>query len=278
MAICQSTTKSGSTQSFPDFVTKNAKGALKDIGGFSSRPAAAYGGERVAPMTGDQNSALGMIRQYVSGGMPDVTDEALNMMRSGANTKSVDNVDAYFNPYIDRVLQPALRRIQEQYGITRRRLGDEAQTAGAYGDERHGILERDLSGEAMTASGDVAGRAYADAWNQAIANSRADLERKMTGAGGLMSTVAADQAQKFGAYNQLFQGGEAQRQLSQAGLDAAYDQWLRKRDEKFDKYALWVSALQGIPFERSTTSTVTQPDNSLANIFGTAAGAAPFLL
>ncbi|MEP0323317.1 hypothetical protein [Bauldia litoralis] len=87
------------------------------------------------------------------------------------------SIESYINPYIDQVLNPALRQIDEGAAMERKRIGDNATGAGAFGDARQGVLEGELGQRVNTARGDVTGRTYSDAFTTAMGQRTSDLDR-----------------------------------------------------------------------------------------------------
>src|SRR5690349_1144163 len=92
------------------------------------KPFVPYEGERVADFSGDQMSAFQQLRDLIAGA-PNVGAEALDMVRTAGTAPAQEvatqqitpdtvkanlgDIGAYFNPHVDAMLDPALRKIQE---------------------------------------------------------------------------------------------------------------------------------------------------------------------
>lgn len=340
MAMCQS--ESTSKTSYPKWVTKGGKDAFKNIEDFSNKSANKYKGDRVAPLTSSQTMGIDALGDYYANG-PDpnvygdvssifsgiankgVDSEARNLVSTAASAgpqsvsteRVVDEngrlgaISDYMNPYLDQVLNPALRAVDEGAAAERKRIGDMATSSGAYGDARHGVLELDTGERTNRARGDVAGNIYAGGYDTAMGLRQSDLDRflntditnanfsetalnramqggrdistmeetaanRQLAAGGAMSDAAdAEQARKLARINALLTGGAIEQQTAQNALDAKYEDFLRRKNDQYDRFQLLLSALNGTSFNR--TVTTSQPDNSWAAFAGSAAGSLPFL-
>ena len=90
------------------------------------------------------------------------------------------SIDSYMNPYIDRVLQPQIREIDEAAQRQLRDRGAAAAMTGSFGDARHGIADAEMYKGVNEAVSDATGRAYSDAFGQAMSARTGDITRKGT--------------------------------------------------------------------------------------------------
>lgn len=303
MPLCSSTT-SGTSGPQDKWVQQAAKDAYGRVNDFSKTPFTPFTGQQVAPLSGNQKTALSSLRSYATGGAPDVYGAVTSGLNaygaapaSSVSTESVIDpsgrlgpMSGYIDPNIDATLTPTIRNINEQATTQRQQLGGQAAGAHAFGDARHGVLEGMINRNADTAVGDATGQAYSTAWNNAMSERSGDLsrfltadttnaglneqalQRKYQAATGLQGEATAAQAQKLGLLQALLTGGGIQQQTKQNQDDARYRTYQAKQQNPFDKLGFLVSGLQGLPFNRQTTSTT--PDNSLLSILGGVAGAA----
>lgn len=213
----------------------------------------------------------------------------------------------YINPYISQALNPAIRDIDRAAAQERLRIGDAASNANAFGDARHGIREGMADRNRVEAIGDTAYGAYADAWTQAMGARSGDLSRMtardfqqgqfdeaaanralsadvqqgqfneaannrgLTGAALMSEIDTTGQSNELQKLMTLLSSGNLQQQNSQSELDAAYEKWGLKQQDRYDKIAALVSVLNGVPYSRTTTTS--QPDNSWASLVGAGVGA-----
>lgn len=294
-------TQSQSTK-LPGFVEEGGQLLVSKGTELANRPFEAYTGDRVADLTGDQTDAFAMLRNLVANA-PNVGPAASGLVAQGAGapTQSIGPAERvvdeggrlgaisdYTNPHIDAALAPALRRIQEQADAQRKKISGMATGAGAFGDARHGILEAALGRDTSLAQGETAGKMHSDAFTQAIANRQTDQNRFMdvdkanatlaeTGANrnivGGKAMVDVNNANNTGMLEQiraLLSGGTAQQANNQAGLDAAYQEFLRKYGDDFTKMSALGGSLQQAPYSKTTDTY--QPDNSSMGWAGSLAG------
>lgn len=163
------------------------------------------------------------------------------------------NVQQYMNPYLQSVLDPQLREAQRQADIARTQMQGRLAQAGAYGGGRQAIMESEAQRNLMQQLGDITGKGYATAYEDAarrLAEQNArELEAakfgeqsRQFGAGlgmdALGKQIQAAQAQaqaggmeaQYGLANlaQQLSAGQTQRDIEQQGLTADYNQYLRE--------------------------------------------------
>lgn len=299
----ESEQKSVSKTELPDFVEAGGR-KLVDLGvKASEKPFEAYTGDRVADLNSDQLTAFQKIRNLVSGA-PQVLDESLTGARNYAAAPAQDvsterivdedgklgAISDYFNPYVDQALQPALRKIMEAADQQRKRIGANATSAGAFGDARHGIVDSELDQNTSTAIGDTASQFFKNAFDTAMGQRATDLSRflqadttnaqydeaalarEFQGSGALLDRAQSDQQKQLQLIQSLLAGGTAQQANDQAGLDADFGEFLRKEGYDASLIDVLARALGAAPYEKSQTTTTTQPDNSGLGALGSIAG------
>jgi hypothetical protein len=269
----------------------------------ANTPFEPYSGSRVADLTSDQTDAFSRIRDMIANA-PNVQPTANALVTQGAGApaqtvtpvanimdpnSALGSVSGYLNPYIEGEIAPALRKIQEAAAAQGKKIGAQATAADAFGDARHGILEAALNRDTNLAVGETSGKMLSDAFNQAIAQRQADAarllqagttnanlaeaaaNRNIAGGGALVSTNNAANTGTLDNLKAYLASGTAQQSQAQASLDAAYQEFLRKYSDPFNKLAAMGGALQSAPKETTTTTSV--PNNSLAGAAGGVAGA-----
>lgn len=293
--------KTTTVQKVPKYIEEGGKEVIAKSQALADKPFEAYTGQRVADFTGDQQTAFQQLRDMIAGA-PQVGGEAIQGARDFAGAPAqhltteriVDEdgrlgaISDYLNPFVDQALQPALRRIQEQADAQRKRIGAGATSAGAFGDARHGIMEAMLGRDTSTAMGDTASQFYLDAFRDALGLRQGDLsrmteldktnalfneqalDRLFQGSGAVLDRAGQDQQQGLRLIESLLSSGTMQQGNEQADLDADFQEFLRRYGHDFDVVSAMASALSGVPFTR--TQTTTQPNNSLFGTLGSAAG------
>jgi len=279
----------------------DVSGNLKSVAGTGVNKTAWDMVSGAAKTPGDA-AGRSMVTQAASAGPQSVATERI--VDEGGRLGAISD---YMNPYLDQVLNPALREIDKGSAAERKRIGDVASSGSAFGDARHGVLEGELGERTNRARGDVTGNIYAGGFDTAMALRSGDVDRllstditnaqfaeqalgrKMTGgrslfdmteaalnrklnATGAMSDAAdAEQARVLQRLQALLTGGAIQQQTAQNKADAKYEEFLRKEGDPYDRFQLMLSALNGTPVNRTVTSS--QPDNSLLSLLGAGAGA-----
>lgn len=237
-------------------VSKLALARLKGINSGTYQP---YTGQRNAGFTDDQNTAFGMVRDLSSA--PSVLNERL--VDQGGRLGKISD---YIDPYIQNTLDPAIRNMEQAGQRQRIGIGNNATSAGAYGDARHGIVEgMQMRGEAQNI-GDLSAQKYSDAYNTAMSERGADRTSMATGEQDRMQRALA-----------LMGVGDRQQQLNQKGLTDKYQDYNQGQEYKFRQLDALLSFLTGNPTAQTQTTT-QQNSNPWSSIFGAlGAGASAFL-
>ena len=127
------------------------------------------------------------------------------------------NLNAYMNPYLDNVVDPALADVERQRQLAINSGEDRAINAGAYGGSRHGISDAVTNSEAMRQAGAVSGQLRQQGFSQAQALAQQDntlgLQAQMANQGDLTTRAGL-------ASNLISQGVASQTQGQLAGLQA----------------------------------------------------------
>lgn len=293
--------KTTTVQKVPEYIEQGGKEVIAKSQQLADKPFEAYTGERVADFSADQMTAFQQLRDLIAGA-PQVGGEAIQGARDFASAPAqsltteriVDEdgrlgaISDYMNPFVDQALQPALRAIQEQADAQRKRIGAGATSSGAFGDARHGIMEAMLGRDTSTAMGDTASKFYLDAFRDALGLRQGDLgrmtdvdktnalfaeqglDRLFQGSGAVLDRAGQDQQQGLQLIQSLLSSGTMQQGNEQAGLDADFQEFLRKYGHDFDVVGMMASALSGVPYTREQTTT--QPNNSALGFLGSGLG------
>lgn len=307
-----------STTSNPGYVNDAAQNLVhlgENVGNSSYTP---YTGQMVAPTTSDQNNAFQMIRNLISGAPqvgPDaiksaqaygsapaqsVTAHTVNGQKVGTERVVDENgrlgkIADYMNPYTDQALNPALRKIQEASAQIDNQNRARATAAHAFGDARHGIVDAQNNKNTVLAVGDTSGKYLTDAYNAAMAQRTADLQRmlgadtttaqfgqqanlanqqaqnqadvtnanfqeqalgrQLAGANATETLAGADQNRLLQQIQQLLNAGQIQQSTGQAQDSANYQEFMNQYNHQFAALNALRGALQGLPSERTVTTT-----------------------
>lgn len=302
--MCKDAEKKSETKTnIPQYVEDAGKLLVSKATDVAEKPFTPYTGDRFAGFTPDQQTAFQKIRDLASSA-PGVGQEALGMIRNYGNAPAqnvstervVDEkgrlgaISDYFNPYVDNALQPALRKIMEAADAQRKQIGASATSSGAFGDARHGVVESNLNRNTSTAIGDTASQFYTNAFDKAMANRAADLNRflsadttdanfaeqglgrQLAGANSLVSNAQADQQRQLQVLQALLGAGNQQQGQAQLKKDFDFNEFMRQQGWDADVLGVLGAALAAAPYEKSQTTTETGKDNSLIGALGSVVG------
>lgn len=295
----ESEKKQTSKVELPDYIKQGGQLLVNKATDLTNTPYQAYTGDRVAGLTGDQQTMFQKVRDLV-GNAPDLTNESLQGVRNyssapaGQISQSIvdesgplGSIQSYMNPYLDQTLQPAIKKLMDTVAQQRNQIGAQATSAGAFGDARHGIVESELNKSAQENVGNLTSQAYSQAFDRAMGlrgddiNRQAQnvqfneqaLNRQLTGAQALPSVQSSNQSNLLQQLNALLSSGTVQQAQEQSQLDANYQDFLRQYGHQFDVLGALGSALTGAPYEKTQTTVEKGPDNSILGLLGSVAGA-----
>lgn len=202
-----------------------------------------------------------------------------------ANTIA-SQMSPYMNQYVNEALQPQLTAQQNQQAINQQLTQGQATSAGAFGDPRATMIQQNQQLNNSLANEGLVGNAYNAAFNTAIGAGAQDVANNLTAQTtnaslyntGLQNLLAGSNTaynQATGGVNLLNTLGQQQTTQSQAGLNAAYNQYLMAEQYPFQTTQLVDQALYGgsIGAPSTTTGTTTQPNNAGYGILGSLIGA-----
>lgn len=267
-----------------------------------------YTAPRVAPLSTNEQTASDLIAKTASSGNPYDSTAAGDFTNYGAapttqynfNTVADQNgplgtTQSYMDPYLAAVLAPQLRQLGISGAQARQGISANATSAGAFGDARHGVVEGEQRKNQAQTETDTVGKAYSDAYTQAMAQREQDaarqfstqqaqdtankdaLERMRTSGIDLTNLDKYDTSRSLGLSSALGQTGATSRTVQQAGLDANYDEAMRKQGFTDNQIQFLTSILKGTPAPTTTTGsgnqTTSQPNNTGWQAIGTLASA-----
>lgn len=126
---------------------------------------------------------------------------------------STATVQPYMNPYLESVLEPQRREAVRQADIARQAMQSKMAQAGAYGGSRQAIMESEAQRNLQELLGDITGKGYAGAYEDAAKRFADEEARRMAAA-------------KFGEESRQFgyeKGMTAAETAARYGLDALRD-------------------------------------------------------
>jgi GH24 family phage-related lysozyme (muramidase) len=172
-------------------------------------------------------------------------------------------IQQYQNPYVQSVVDPTLKALQQQQAIDRQGQAAQAIRSGAFGGERAGLQRAVLGGQQELAQAQAISPLYAQAYQQALATAQQQQQQRTAGLMGAGQQIAgigtgAQQAGLQGAQATI--GAGTLGQQTQQALDTAkYQQFLQERGYPFQVAQFLANIAEGTGALSGSTTTTTQP-------------------
>ena len=279
--------------SLPKYFEPYAIDMIKRAEAESKREYTPFQGQRLADENTDTARSREIARGVAEGGIPGLTQAAtgtaagMGRAMEGLGFRSQDfgspQAQQYMSPYIQQVLNvqkdAAIRDFQQQ------QAGRDATAvqAGAFGGSRSAV-EQALAGQGLQdrlaeiqATGQQ--KAFEQAQQQFERDRSAQLAAERQGLSAAESL--SGQSAQLAALGQKARAGDIEsaqllekiakdRQArEQAGLDLAYEDFVRQRDMPREDLTFLSSILRGVPVQPSTETTKFQQYNPVKDLLGT---------
>jgi len=241
-----------------------------------------YTGERVAGMTGLQEQALagygalGAPEQFGQAGS--VFQEIAGMQARTPEQRAAD-VARYTQEYTAGVMDPTIAAMEAQRAKQRTAEAATRAKAGAFGS-RGDVYRGALEGEYQVGMGQTLGQLQQQGYTQAVARQQAEdaarraEQAQRLGAAGQLAGLGATQFQtQLAGLGAQMGAGEAQRLLSQQGLDAAYQEYLAQQQFPLSQFAALTGGAGAFPAGLGTTTGTTSTRDPMGSIGSLMAGA-----
>jgi hypothetical protein len=279
----------------PDYIKPYVERFLPKAEAISTQPYQPYGGQRLADFSPDTQAAFGMVRQNAADPLTGLTQAqqtagGLANYQAG-NIGTTDwtgaNVQGYMNPYIQNVLDVQKQRANQNFQEQQAARDAAAIQAGAFGGSRRFVqdmaAQRDTNQQLQAMEAEGLANAYQQAQNMFTSDQGRMLQaqmaneeaRRLGSAFGLdAARTQADLTQKgYDLRNAqaeaLSSVGAKEQQRQQAGLDLAYQDYIRQQEYPYTQLQRYQSLLGGGPAPSSqTTTTSTPPPDFLSQLIG----------
>lgn len=232
----------------------------------------AYGGERVAGLSENEQAGIGLARTTAGASQP-YYDQARSLAERGSQQFTDANMQAYMNPYIEAALDPAARQIREQGALRLNELDKNAAAMEAFGGSRAALMRTETQQNIDESIGDLYKRGLSDAYSQAVDIWGQERARDMVASGQLMNLGSAVGQANRADIGALMTTGATDRSIRQAVADFDYQQFTEERDWDIRNLGGLLTALQGTKGAYSTTQTTEteQKGDALGQAMGLAA-------
>lgn len=231
-----------------------------------------YQGPRIATFAPEELAAMQGIADMVGAGQRYFAPaEALTY---GQTQQFGDVAQQYMSPYQQAVIDVEKREAIRQAQRPRQDIAAAATRAGSFGGSRQAILEAEQQRNLQQRLGDIQTRGSQAAYETGLRAFEAQKERERAAASGLAALGQAAPQQALRELTALSGVGEAQRGLTQAGMDIGFQEFQKQKDFPYSALGQYQSALYGYPFQAySRYDPVAKPSGlqNLAGILGAGA-------
>jgi len=279
--------------SLPKYFEPYAIDMIKRAEAESKREYTPYKGKRLADENEDTIKSRQIARSVAEGGIPGLTEATsgttagMNRALEGIGFKSQDfgseQAQKYMSPYLQNVLD-----VQKQQAILdfqRGQAGRDAAAvkAGAFGGSRAAV-QQGIAGQGLQDRlAEIQAVGQQKAFEQAQQQFQRDREAQLAAERQGLSAAESlsGQSAQLAALGEKARAGDIEsaqllekiakdRQArEQAGLDIAYEDFIRQRDMPREDLTFLSSILRGVPVQPSTETTKFQQYDPIKDLLGT---------
>ena len=226
-----------------------------------------YGGPRIAGFSPDELAAMQGIAGLVGTGQQYFAPAAALTL---GQTQRFDPTTAaqYMSPYQQAVVDVEKREAVRQAQVPMQQIRQQAAGAGGYGGSRQAILEAENIRNLQNRLGDIQTRGSQAAYETGLRSFEAQKERERAAASGLSALGQAVPRQALTELTALSGIGEAQRGMTQAGLDIAYQEAEAQKQFPYQTLGQYQSTLYGYPYQSYGQFQPTAQPSSSQNLAG----------
>jgi len=226
-----------------------------------------YPGQQIAGFTPEEQAAMTGIAGMVGAGQK-YFDPAAELYAGQAQQFDTATAQQYMSPYQQAVVDVEKREAVRQAQRPMQDIGAAAVTAGGFGGSRQAILEAEAGRNLQTQLGDIQTRGQQAAFENAQKAFEAQKKREQTAATGLAGLGTAAPRQQLTELTALSGVGEAQRGMTQQGLDLAYQQFQQQQQYPYDLLGQYQATLYGYPYQSTQQFQPTAQPSTAQNLAG----------
>ena len=226
-----------------------------------------YGGQRIAPLTTEQQAGRQMAFQGAQAYQPDL-GQARGLTALSTAPITGQDINYYMNPYQNQVTSNVLDEMRRRSDIEGQRTSDAAVRAGAFGGSRYGVQEaermRNLRQQQSTTASQMAQQNY----QQALGAAQSQKAQQLSGGQQFANLAGQQMNLQQQGISGLNQAGLQGQQQSQRGMDMAYQDFLKQQQFPYTQAATLGNLLSGVPGAQMATAYSQQPGPSMAQQLG----------
>ena len=229
-----------------------------------------YTGPQVAGFSPDELAAMQGIAGLVGAGQQYFAPvTALTMGQTQQFTPQM--AAQYMSPYQQAVVDVEKREAIRQSQVPMQNIAAQAAKAGSFGGSRQAILEAERQRNLQQQLGNIQAKGSQAAYESGLRAFEAQKERERAAASGLAALGQAAPKQAMTELTALAGIGEAQRGMTQAGLDIARSEFEAQKQFPYDTLAQYQSTLYGYPYQSTSKFNpyqAPQKPSSMQNLAG----------
>jgi len=235
------TVSSGINTQFQPAVNQLVQGAQAA----AAKPYEAYGGQRVAGLSGLQNQALTGIAGLQAFQPTQYTQQSWT---------DPGMQQQFMSPYQQGVTDIAKREAQRTADIEATKIGAGAVNQGAFGGYRHGIVEAEQARNAAQQQNDIQARGLQNAYASGMGQFNTQNQL------GLQTQQAQELANRYGYQTGIgnlqeqLRAGALPRDIQQQQYDVGYQDYLRQQEYPYKQMDFLRSSLSGLPLSSTSTN------------------------
>lgn len=274
----KTTQKSETSHRMAPYMSAGIQDAVGRARKLADRPYEAYSGQRIADLSQNEQMGVGMARDNVGAWEGDF-GAARSQLEGIRSITDQGALDAYMNPYMDKVVAPSLRRKNEAFEAER---SDRRATQGmrnAFGG-RTQMWDNKFEQDFQESQDEFMGAAYGAAFDKATGLFDSEQDRRIRTAAAYQGLGEGAQQQRRQDLRDLMSSGLTERTRDQADMDFKFLQFLEERDWDVNNLSTLVSTLSSVPQEwdqksssETTEKTSDSPMKTLAGVASMAVGA-----
>ena len=226
-----------------------------------------YTGQQIAGFAPEELAAMQGISSLVGAGQSYFTPAA-QMLQGTARQFTPTEASTYMSPYQQAVVDVEKREAARAFAPQMQNIGAQAARAGSFGGSRQAILESEAMRNQQQMLADIQTRGSQRAYDTAQRAFESQLQRERQAASGLTSLGQIAPRQALAELTALSGIGEAQRGMTQAGLDIAKQQFERQQQYPYDLLGQYQSTLYGYPYQAFQQFQPVAKPSSAQNLAG----------
>lgn len=214
-------------------------------------PYVPYGGQRLAPLTTEQQMARQQAVQQSQAYRPDLQmSRGLGAVGSAPITQQ--DLQKYQSPYANQVMQTTLDELGRRSDIEGQKLSDQAVKSGAYGGSRFGVQQAERERNLRDVQARTAAQLQEQSYRNAMSMAQNEKARQLQGSNTFGSIGGQEMALGQKGMQGLQQAGQLGQQQQQRGMDMSYGDFNRQQQFPYEQIRFGAGILGGVPSPTTT--------------------------